>query len=115
MDTIVQGLNNLLTWLGSIPAWFLQLFKDLLSSTYDMLIDAFCFILDKLFLGVVALLGLIPVPTTTFNANQYLAGAPAEFLSMMVSIRLPEAFAIVVTALGIRFLLGLIPVVNVGR
>lgn len=114
MDSIVQGINNLITWLGNIPAWLFQLLKDLLSSLFDMIIDVFCFILDALFQGVIALLALIPLPAASFNANQYLAGAPAEFLNMMVSIRLPEAFAIIVTALGIRFLLGLIPVVRVG-
>jgi len=32
----------------------------------------------------------------------------------MVAIRVPEALGIIVVALGIRFLLGLIPVIRVG-
>lgn len=115
MDSLVTGYNNLLAWLGGIPAWFLHLFKDLLSSFFDMFGDFAAFLLDKLLLGVGAILALIPVPTTSFNANQYLAGAPADFIGMLVAIRVPEAFSIIVVALGIRFLLGLIPFVNVGR
>lgn len=114
MDHVMEGINNLLGWFGAIPAWIMQLFKDALSSLFDMLVDLVAFVLDKLLLGVVDLLALIPV-SATFNANQYLSGAPAEFIGMMIAIRVPEAFAIIVTALGIRFLLGLVPVVQVGR
>lgn len=114
MDSIVNGINNLIDWLSGLPAWIFQLFKDFLSSLFYMLIDAFCFMLDHLLLGIKALLDLIPIPAGLSNANQYLVGAPAEFISMMVAVRVPEALAIVVAALGIRFLLGLIPVVRVG-
>lgn len=115
MDSVVNGLNNLIDWFSGLPAWIFQLFKDLLSSAFDMLADLFSYLLDQLMQGVTSLLALIPVPSTTFNANQYLAGAPAEFLSMLVAIRIPEALAIIVAALSIRFLLGLIPFIRVGR
>lgn len=115
MDSIVNGINNLINWFAGIPAWFLNLLKNFLASLFDMLADLFAYLLDMLLQGVTALINLIPVPASTFNANSYLAGAPAEFLSMLVAIRIPEAFAIIVTALGIRFLLGLIPLIRVGR
>ena len=114
MDSIVQGINNLIDWLGGIPQWFLDLFKTAFLTLWDMLYDLVCFVVDELFKGIVALLAMIPIPTGLFNANQYLAGAPADFLNMLVAIRIPEAFAIIVAALVIRFLLGLIPVIRVG-
>lgn len=113
MDSVITALNNILAWFGGLPAWIMQLFKDLLSSAYDMLGDVAAFILDKIMLGVISLLDLIPV-STSFNANQYMAGAPAEFIGMLIAIRVPEALAILAIALGIRFLLGLIPFIRVG-
>lgn len=114
MDSIITGINNLLSWLGSIPSWFYGLFKDFLSSLFDMLGDVAAYILDNILHGVAALIGLIPVSTTTFNATTLLSGAPAEFIGMLIAIRVPEALGIVVAALGIRFLLGLIPFIRVG-
>ena len=114
MDAIVDGINNLIDWFAGIPEWIFSLLKNFLASLFDMLADLFCFLLDGLLQGVAGLIALVPVPATTFNANQYLAGAPAEFISMMVAIRVPEALGIIVVALGIRFLLGLIPVIRVG-
>lgn len=113
MDSVITAINNFLAWLGGFPAWILQLVHDFLASTFDMLGDLVAFVLDKLFQGVISLLGLIPV-STSFNANQYMAGAPAEFLGMLVAIRVPEALAILVLALGIRFLLQLIPFIRLG-
>lgn len=113
-DSMIDGINNLIDWLTGIPAWLFSMLKNFLASLFDMLVDLFCFLLDALLQGVSALLALIPVPATTFNANQYLAGAPADFINMMIAIRMPEAFAIIVVALGIRFLLGLIPLIRVG-
>ena len=114
MNTIIVVLNTVLSWIGSIPDWFFTLVKDLVATLFDMLGDLFAFVLDQLFQGIIAIIALIPVPTTTFNANQYLAGAPSEFIGMLIAIRIPEAFGIIVVALGIRFLLGLIPVIRVG-
>lgn len=114
MDSVVNGINNLLSWLGGIPAWIFQLLKNLLSSLFDMLADLFAYLLDMLLQGVSGLIALVPMPTVSFNANSYMSGAPAEFIAFAVAIRLPEAFAIIVAALGIRFLLGLIPLIRVG-
>lgn len=114
MDAIVTAINNLIDWFSALPEWFFQLLKNLLLSLFDMLFDLVCYVFDELFKAIVLLVQLIPMPDVSFNANQYLAGAPIEFLSMMVAIRMPEAFAIIVTALGIRFALGLIPLIRVG-
>lgn len=114
MDNITNGINNLLSWFGNLPAWIFSLFKNFLASQFDMLADLFCYLLDMLLQGVVALLALIPVSATTFNADNYMAGAPAEFIGMLIAIRVPEAFGIIIVALGIRFLLGLIPLIRVG-
>ncbi len=114
MNTIIVVLNNILAWFGSIPEWFFTLCKDFVATLFDMLGDLVAFVLDQLFQGIIAIIALIPIPSTTFNSNQYLAGSPSEFIGMLIAIRIPEAFAIIVVALGIRFLLGLIPVVRVG-
>ncbi|MBY0576413.1 MAG: DUF2523 domain-containing protein [Gallionellaceae bacterium] len=114
MESITTAINNLIDWISGLPAWIFSLFKDGLAALFDMLYDLLCYSLDMLWQAVTALIALVPVPSVTFNANNYLAGAPIEFISMLVAIRIPEAFAIIVAALGIRFLLGLIPVVRVG-
>lgn len=113
-DEFLTGLNNLIDWLSELPNWLFTLFKNFLASLFDMLVDLFCLILDQLLKAISGLINSIPIPATTFNANQYLAGAPADFINMMIAIRMPEAFAIIVVALGIRFLLGLIPLIRVG-
>lgn len=115
MDSIVNGINNLIDFFTSIPAWIFSLFKNLLLSLFDMLADLSAFIFDMLLTAVVEILALIPIPVTSFNADQYMVGLPAQVMGMFVAIRLPEAFGIIVIALGIRFLLGLIPLIRVGR
>jgi len=114
VDSIVQAFNNLLEWLSAIPQWFYDLFKNAFLTLFDLLYDLVCYILDMLLKAILALIQELPIPEGIFNANQYLAGAPADFLNMLVAIRIPEAFAIIVSALIIRFLCGLIPIIRVG-
>jgi len=115
MDAIIQAINNVITFISEIPAWFLDLFKNMVTALFEMLGDVGAFIIDKLLLGVLNIINSFTFDSTIYNATSYLNGAPAEFLGMLVAIRIPEALAIIVAALLIRFALGLIPFVRVGR
>lgn len=114
MQSILDAINAVINFIGSIPAWLLSLAKNFLLALGDMLLDLTAKILDVSLSALVALVNSIPVDANLFNANNYMSGATAEFLGMLVAIRVPEALAIIIVALGIRFLLGLIPFIRVG-
>ncbi len=111
-------MQDFLNWIGSFLAgalqWLLDLVKTAFLVLWDLLVDLVCFVLDALLGVAVALVQAIPVDLQGFNPNTYLQGAPAEFLGMLVAIRVPEAIGIIVVALGVRFVLQLIPLVRLG-
>lgn len=109
-------MSSFFTWVSQFLTNFqnfvLNLFKAVFEALWDMGYDFLCFIFEQLFATVVAIVGAIPAPSVNFQS--YLAGGPAETLNMMATIRIPEAVGIVITSLGIRFLLQLIPFVRLG-
>ena len=111
-------LNDALNWiadfLGGILSWSFTLIKTIFLVLWDMLVDLICYVLDALLGVAVTLINAIPFTPSNYDFNSYLAGAPAEFLGMLVALHVPEAIGLIVVALGIRFALQLIPFIRLG-
>lgn len=111
-------MEAFINWIGSflvgVLQWLFDLVKTVFLVFWDLLVDLICFVLDALLGFAVSLIQALPVDLQGFNPNSYLQGAPAEFLGMLVAIRVPEAIGIIVVALGIRFALQLIPFIRLG-
>lgn len=110
MDAALQWIAE---FLDSIVQWIFDLVKTAFLVLWDMLIDLFCFIVEMVLDAVVLLLEQIPVPTTWSLQNLFDV-LPASVLSMLVAIGFAQALGIVLVALGIRFLLQLIPFIRLG-
>jgi hypothetical protein len=108
-------LRKILDLITGFPNWIFSIFKAIIGSLYLILVDVFCAVLDGLMGAVVALVATIPVPQNLFNANDYMSGLPGQMLGMFGAIQLPVCFAMLLSALTIRFIMGLVPFIRLGR
>ncbi|UCO99574.1 DUF2523 domain-containing protein [Metapseudomonas lalkuanensis] len=101
---LLAKVVNFAKWLSQVV---LQVFKDL----WNMVTDVFCWAFDSI-LGIAAsALNAIDIP---FNPATYYALIPPETANILGLIKLPQAIAIIVGALVIRFLLQTVPFVRWG-
>lgn len=93
--------------------WGLALVTLAFTAFEDLAKDLALRALDAVLGLVIRAIGAVDVPT--YNAQQAIDHLPAEMLRAMAVLRLPECMAIIVAALVIRFGMGLIPVLRVGK
>jgi len=110
-------MEDFINWISQFLAdalqWFFDLIKTVFLVLWDMLVDLFCFIVEMVFTALNALLALVPVPSN-WSPQTYVNSLPVEVLQMMSAVGLTQAVGIIVVAIGIRFLLQLIPFVRLG-
>ena len=87
--------------------------QNCFSRPLDMLLDLFSFIVKMVLDAVVLLLAQIPIPVS-WSLQSLFDVLPASVLSMLSAIGFTQALGIVLVALGIRFLLQLIPFIRLG-
>lgn len=110
MDDALQWIAD---FLGSIVQWFFGLVKTVLLVLWDMLVDLFCYLVEMVLDAVVLLLSQIPAPAN-WSLQSLFDVLPPSVLSMLSAIGVTQSLGIVLVALGIRFLLQLIPLVRLG-
>lgn len=104
----------LLSWLNAFTAWILTVIASVFVGLWSMLTDLFIFVLDSLFDLVLYIVSGMSWDFTTFNPVTYWNQLPAELISVLNLIGVPIALGMIVAALGIRFILQLIPFVRWG-
>lgn len=111
-------MQDFFDWVSALPAqvleWVLDLVKTMFLVLWDFLLDFVADFFDTGLSVAIWLLESIQFDPTQFNPSQYLAAAPAEFLGILVLIHVPQAVGIVLVAIGIRFILQLIPFLRLG-
>lgn len=114
----MEGLFSFFTWiagwLGGLLQWVVDLFEGMFEGVWLMLKDFVIFIIETLLNLVVVAVGSFSLDFSAFNPGTYISGLPSEVTNILGLVGIPEAVAMIITALGIRFLLGLIPFVRVG-
>ena len=110
MEDALQWISE---FLDSIVQWFFDLVKTSFLVLWDMLLDLFSFIVEMVLDAVVLLLAQIPIPVS-WSLQSLFDVLPASVLSMLSAIGFTQALGIVLVALGIRFLLQLIPFIRLG-
>ena len=110
MEDALQWISE---FLDSIVQWFFDLVKTFFLVLWDMLLDLFSFIVEMVLDAVVLLLAQIPIPVS-WSLQSLFDVLPASVLSMLSAIGFTQALGIVLVALGIRFLLQLIPFIRLG-
>ena len=106
-------INWIAQFLNDALQWFFDLIKIIFLVLWDVLVDLFCYLIEMLFTALNALLALVPVPSN-WTPQNYVDSLPVEVLQMMSAVGLTQAVGIIVVAIGIRFLLQLIPFVRLG-
>jgi len=104
----------LLSWLNAFTAWIVTVIGSVFVGLWSMLTYFFIFVLDSLFDLVLYIVGGMSWDFTTFNPVTYWNQLPASLISVLNLIGVPIALGMIVTALGIRFILQLIPFVRWG-
>ena len=115
MSSILAFFNKVWTFFTGIPQWCIDVLKALISAAWIFFKDVFFFIVET-FLGLAsAALGALGSMFTSLpSLATYIADVPVDMLNMIGLIRLPEALAIIISALGIRILLQVIPFTRLG-
>jgi len=117
----------MLEWLGSwldglwkaFKAWFtffydviVSFFQSFFLTLYDLLKDVFLFVVDSIFKLLESIIGSLPFDFEFLSpCNSSLS---AEIMNILGLVGIGEAMGIIVTAIGIRILLQLIPFTRLG-
>lgn len=102
------------SFITSLPAWLLTVLTVFAASLTDLGKDLLVWFFAQAMDLIVFVLSSIPVPASTFDASAFWAMLPAPIIQTFSYLGGVEALAVVVSALGIRLLLGLIPFVRIG-
>jgi hypothetical protein len=119
-STTASGDNGsgLAAWLNTkinaVLSWFVSIISSVFVGLWTLLTDFFIFILDQLFDLVLYIVGGMSWDFGAFSPATYWAMLPADLISVLNLIGVPIALGMIVAALGIRFVLQLIPFVRWG-
>lgn len=86
----------------------------LVLTVFDFFRDFFYWVLDALISISMGFLNLVGTGFGALNPLQYISAIPPETQAMMQATGFNECMSIIVTAIGIRFLLQLVPFVRWG-
>ncbi len=103
---ILAKFSAALDWIG-------RLFIGVFQSLWHLVTDAFCWVFDSALGVAVTAIGTIDVSGISTNLSAF-NNIPASVMEVMAACGAGQAFAIIATALGIRFALQLIPFVRLG-
>ncbi|NAW63911.1 DUF2523 family protein [Photobacterium halotolerans] len=101
--------------------WIIDLFNMLLNFLYNLVVslitmlkDLVYFMLEQLLEASKALVGMIANLLTPIDMSQYFTGLPSSIGWVFGQVGLPQAIAMIITAITIRLILQLIPFTRLG-
>lgn len=113
MGALANGLSMLIAKLVAAVKWVGELFKAVFVAAWDFIRDAFVWIFDELLKLVVSAMGSLDVSGMS-SAGQWWGGLPSEILGMLGLVGFDIAMALIISAIGIRLVLQLIPFTRLG-
>lgn len=93
-------------------AWLLGLVKSVIQAVWDFVIDAVCFVLDKVLQVAVDMIAALDV--SKLQLSSAWGSLPAEVSNIIGLIGLGECMGIIAAAILIRLTLQLIPFTRLG-
>jgi hypothetical protein len=111
MAGIFRFFTAILEKVVNFAKWLLAVFKQVFIDLWNMITDVGCWAFDSLLGIAIGALNAIAIP---FDPGTYYAMIPPEAVNMLGLIKVPQAIAIIVAALVIRFTLQTIPFVRWG-
>lgn len=100
----------LLTWWEA----FEKLMDAFTLTFFDLLKDFFFWIMEAVIVAAIEFFNQI-TDGTSWDLSQYITALPSEVTQVMGALGFGNALAIVGSALLIRFLMGLVPLIRLGR
>lgn len=103
MDWLIGIIQQLLDAIASLFMSLLELMKDAVYFLFDLIMT----VVDSIILSAIALFEPIDI-------GQYMSGFPPEAAWVLGQIGMPQALGMIVSSIGIRILLQLIPFTRLG-
>lgn len=103
---LINKFTAVLTWIGN-------LFKAVFVALWDIMKDAVCWILESLMGIAVNLVNSFDVSGIQSNLAAF-GSLPGNVMEVVSALGLGTAFTIIASAIGVRFVLQLIPMVRLG-
>lgn len=100
--------------INPILEWFVQVIGFVLVGIFDMFKDLLIYCFEQIGTLIVAIMGTIPAIPGADLLQEYWMLIPVEARDLALRAGLGEASTIIITAIGIRLLLQLIPFVRLG-
>jgi hypothetical protein len=113
MQALANGLSMILSKLAAAVAWIGKLFVAVFKAAWDLLTDLFVWSFDSVLGLASSALTAIDVSGMT-SAGQWWGTMPAEIMNMLGLTGFGIAMGIIVSAIGIRLVLQLIPFTRLG-
>lgn len=109
---MIAGLTMLLAKIADAIRWIGDLFVAVFVALWDMAKDAFAWVFDQVM--DVAVSAVAAVDVSGLEGWGAWGQLPAELLNVMAVLRVDEAVAIIMAAIGIRLVLQLVPFTRLG-
>ena len=113
MAALAQGFTFLLQLIADAVGWVGQLFVKVFKALWDMVTDVFVWVFDQVLGIAVTALGALDVSGIT-PALGAMGNLPGNVIEVLGAAGVGPALGVVVAAIGIRFMLQLIPFVRLG-
>lgn len=113
MQAIANGISWILAKFAALATWLGQLAVKVFESGWHLVTDLACWVLESALGLVVVALGAFDFSALTQYVNTW-AQLPAGVIEVLSAVGLSQAVGIVVTAIGIRIMLQLIPFTRLG-
>ena len=118
MDWLAGMLRSFFSWIEGLLydgfQWIIDLVKTLLKTLWAMFGDLLCLLLEKILDMVTYILSGFEFDLSMFNLQSYFSALPPEVTNMIGLIGLSQALAIIITAIGIKIALQLVPFTRLG-
>lgn len=115
LRALVSGIQKVVDKIDDLIDWFFELIPRLVEALFTMLKDVFLWCFEQILsLAKTVLDGITGFDSIVAQAATIWAGVPPEVTAVLQAIGLGTAFAIIATAILIRFALQLIPFVRLG-
>lgn len=99
---------------AGLAAWIAALVVAMFAAWWLLGTDLGCWLFEQVLLLVIAILNGLSIDFSLFDPGQYISSMPSELSSAITSLRIGEAFAIILAAIIIRVTLQLIPFTRLG-
>lgn len=104
----------MLDWLANRWNEFIDFVWRIVLSIFDMLKDFFIWVMETILDAAIALLDGISSLVDGLDVASYFGSLPPETANMLSQLGLSEAMGMIITAITVRFLLQMIPLVRWG-